>query len=123
MKYMKMVDNVKLIDVFDKKIVDEGGKSLEISFKEFILGRLSDPQFSKGMDMVMSAFQIKQAVNRGNGSLELETSDWKHLVEAVKNPSPQTAYHPMYAVNLVPFMKEIINATDEPIDDSNPEVK
>lgn len=113
MKYMKVLDSVELTDVFDKAVVDEKGEPVKLTFEQFVLGRLSDPQFSKNMDMVMSAFQIKQALDKCNGTLELETSDWNNLVEAVKNPSPQTAYHPLYAVNLVPFMKEIINATDE----------
>ena len=112
MKYMKVLDSIELTDIFGTVIVDENGEPIKLSFEKFILGRLSDPQFSKNMDMVMSAFQIKQAVDKCDDILELETSDWTRLVEAVKNPSAQAAYHPMYATKLVPFMKEIINATE-----------
>ena len=113
MKYMQILDDIEIKDISDKKVVDEDGNSVMFSFRSFIIGRLSDQKFAANMDMVMSAFQIKEALDSvENGMLGLETSDWNNLVSVVRNPSPQTAYNPLYAINLVPFMREIVNAKD-----------
>lgn len=112
MKYVKVLDDIKLVDLNDNEVAPEG-KQLEISFKDFVLGRLSDPKFAKSMDMVFSALQIKQSLKDLEGDvLVLDTSDWQNLLEVVKEPSPQATYHPLYAFNLVPFMKAIVEATD-----------
>ena len=113
MKYMKMLDPVKLTDVNDTRIVDDSGKDLEVSFTQFVVGRLSDPKFSTSMDMIMSAWEIKQAMKESdNGVVAMDTAHWEKLAEVVKNPSPQNPYHPMYAINLLPFMQEVVNAKD-----------
>ena len=119
MKYMEMLEDIEIIDINDNKIVNENGDAVTIGFKAFIVGRLTDPKFAADMNMVMSAFQIKEALNNAkNGTLELETSDWENLVSVVRNPSPQAGYNPLYAINLVPFMREIVNATNTKLKDS-----
>ena len=115
MKYMRVLDTITLKNVFGKVVSaeDEDGNKTDaaLSFKDFVLGRLLDAKFSKDVEGVMSAMQIKQAVDQADKVLALETSDWTKLLDAVKNPSG--GYNPAIAISLVPFMKEIINASDE----------
>lgn len=115
MRYMKEVPTVTMKDINDNEIKDENGDPVEITFKGFILQRLVDSQFAANMDMIMSAFQIKTALNgHKSGQIALETTDWEKLVEAVRNPAAGSQYHPLLAINLVPFMREIVDATEEP---------
>ena len=115
MKYMRMLENITLTNVFGQVIQaeDEEGNKQDavLSFKDFILGRLLDSKFSQNVESVMSAMQIKEAINKADKVLELETSDWAKLVEVVKAPSG--GYNPTIAVSMVPFMKEVINASDK----------
>ena len=113
MKYMKMLEDIEIKDINDNIVKDTADKPVMLEFESFIIGRLTDPKFSADMNMVMSAFQIKEALKDiENGTLRLEPSDWENLVSVVRNPSPQAAYNPLYAINLVPFMREIVNAKD-----------
>lgn len=113
MKYMRVPDPVKLTDVNDTRIVDDSGKDLEITFKQFVVGRLSDPKFSTNMDMIMSAVAVKTAVKEAeNGVMVMDTADWRNLVDVVRNPSPQNPYNPLFALNLLPFMHTVVNAKD-----------
>lgn len=118
MKYMKVLPSIKLTNFFGEAFKDENGEEVFVSFKSFILQRLSDPKFSKNMDLIMSAVQIKNAVDavEEGGELALETSDWNNLVDVIKEPSPQTPYNPLMAHALVPFMKEIVDAKDNSLE-------
>lgn len=111
---MKVLPKVPLKNLFNTPInaEDEEGNTFpaEISFKEFVLQRLADAKFSADMEAVVSALQIKQAVEDADDVLALETADWTRLVEVVKKPSQP--YNPVFAVSLVPFMKEVANASD-----------
>lgn len=110
---MKILEDIEIKDLNDDVVKDTDDNVVILGFKTFIVGRLSDPKFAVDMNMVMSAFQIKEALKDvENGMLGLETSDWENLVSVVRNPSPQAAYNPLYAINLVPFMREIVNAKD-----------
>lgn len=114
MKYMKVLPNIKLTNLFGEEFKDENGKSVHLSFKDFVLQRLADPKFSKNMDSILSAVQIKNAIEniKEDEVLGLETSDWKNLADAVKEPSPQTPYNSLMSHALLPFMQEIVNAKD-----------
>jgi len=112
MKYIKMQETVKLVSLFGDQFKDENGGDAELTCKQFILQRLLDKKFGTGMDAIMSAFQIKQALEKADDVLELETKDWELLVSVVKTPSPGSEYNTNVAHCLLDFMKAIIGASD-----------
>lgn len=115
MKYIKVLEPIVLKNLFDKDIVqtDEGGKKFasSMSFKNFLLQRVGDQKLSADMESLETVVRLKKAIDSADTHVELETSDWKALLEVVKNPS--SPYNPLFAYCLLPFMKAVEQASDE----------
>jgi len=112
---------IKLIDVFDRQLVDDKGTELTLSFKQFILRRLLDPRL-KDMEAKISIWQIKQAIKDEQAfQYALETTDWVRLEEIVKDPEGAAAYDVQWEHSCIPFMKAIVDAQDAPFEEENAE--
>lgn len=109
MKYIEIPAEVALVAVTGEKVVNNTGDQLKVSFKEFVLGRLTEKSFGAGMDSVLSAVKIRDLVEEANGTLELEDSDWNRLRVAVK----QGTYDPRLAYCLIPHMEAVEKASSE----------
>ena len=92
---------------------NERGDDAEVSFTDFVAGRLADPSFGANVPAVLSAYEIKKQLDKANGVLVLENADYERLKTATETPSPQTAYNTQMSRSLVPFMKAIRDAADE----------
>ena len=114
MKYMKVPANVKLTNWYGEEIKDQKGESAApISFKDFCIGRLMDPKFSKDMATILRAFEIKNRVQKMGEYLMLEDVDYAALLDAVTEPSPQAPYNSLISHCLVPFFKAVTEATSK----------
>lgn len=111
MRYIQMQPDVMLHNIEGNALQDEKGDHVTISLKRFILGRLTDPSFAADMASVLSALQIREAVERADNVIEIETEDWKRLAAATK--TPQGGYNAAFAHCLVPFMKAITEASEK----------
>lgn len=112
MKYITVPGFVDIFNLTGDRVKDEKGADATMTFAQFVLGRLADPKFGKSMAAVMTAFEIKKQVDAPeDGVVALENEHHKALLDAVE--SPESAYHPAFAQNLVPFMLAVKNATDK----------
>ena len=113
MKYIKVLPDITLTRPNGRGLIDETGREvlIPLSFKEFVFGRLSDARFSKDMETMLRAFEIKIQIEKMSDYLVLEDADWKLLEEVTKKPDQQTAYRPDIALSQLPFIKAIVDAT------------
>jgi hypothetical protein len=102
-----------LINIVGEQLKDESGAPLTITFRQFLLGRLVDPAFAKDMTAVLSAVQIKEAVEKSNGVIALESADWERLRDATKAPQGG-GYNPTVAHCLAGYMRAIVDAGEKP---------
>jgi hypothetical protein len=114
MKYITIPPTQPVHNLNGERMTGEDGKPATISFADFIAGRLGDPVFGEDMASVLSAVEIKKALDRANGVLQLDKADWARLKKVTEKPSPQTMYHPQVARALVPFMLAVTEASSEP---------
>jgi len=110
MKYIVSVESVDLMALNGDPILDEHENQAKMTFKQFVLNRLTEPLFGKTYEDVLSATRVRQCLDEFDGVLALETADWERLVKTVK--APEGAYNPLVAFNLVPFMKAVMEASD-----------
>jgi hypothetical protein len=110
-RYIPIQPDIALTNIEGDPVNNEKGDQITISFKRFVLARLMNPQFTQTMDGVLVAVQIKQAVEAATDVIEIETEDWKRLVEATK--SPHGGYNAQVAHCLAPFMKAITEASEK----------
>ena len=110
MKYIKPPPPVLVTTLDGTPANDEHGQHVHMDLSGFILGRLTDRSFATDMTSVLSAVSIKAAVT--DGVIALETADWERLKRAVEKP--EGGYNPLYAHNLVEFMRAIVSASDTP---------
>jgi hypothetical protein len=126
MRYAKIPEPIQLVDLVSgnpEQILDpsnprqENGTPnfidrLPMTFAEFVMGTsLADPKFGRGYKQLISATKIHDAVRQANGVINLEDADWELLRDVVENPS--SPYHPTRAMQLVPFMRAIVEASGE----------
>lgn len=115
MKYIQVQEPVTLKNLFDQKIVQENedGTAQEaiMQFKTFLLQRVGDQKLSVNKEMLEVQDRLQKAISNAEGYISLETSDWKHLVDVINNPS--APYNPLFARCLLPFMKAVEQASDE----------
>jgi 4-aminobutyrate aminotransferase-like enzyme len=110
MKYMKDPGDVdEITAVTGEKVVNRRGEAVKGSFKVFILGRLTEQAFGTGMEAVLSAQKIAKAAEEMNGILAIEDADYKNLEASVKLGT----YDPQTAINHIPYMKAVTEASDE----------
>ena len=111
MKYVVSDESVVLKSLNGELVTLEGSEDpAEMTFKQFILSRLTDPSFGKTYEDVLSASRVRTCLDDFDGVLPLETSDWERLERAVRNPEP--AYNTLIAFNLIPFMKAVLEASE-----------
>ena len=89
MKYIKIPETVKVTHLANNKpIVDPEGNQITVSFKDFIIDRLSeDGVFGKDGAAIRSQMKIIAAVDKADGYLQLEDEDYTRLMKAVDSPS------------------------------------
>ena len=103
-----------LLDTKGQLVINKEGKQVCISHREFILDRLGDSQFGKGMKEVLSASRISAAIDDDSASYWfLEEADWERLQYAVVNPS--MPYNTNVAQSLIPFMKAVTEAEERKV--------
>lgn len=113
MKYIKKLNPVTLTNLQNTPFEDENGAPITMTIQSFILQRLIDSKFGTGMEGLLSATQIKTAVEESGDYIELETKDWELLSNVVRQPSSDQQYNPNIAHCLVPIIQAILNATDK----------
>lgn len=115
MKYIKVLPDVMLTRPNGRGLIDETGREVMIplSFKEFVFARLMDPKFSKDMETMMRAFEIKTQTEKATDYLALEDADWKLLESVTRSPDQQTAYRPDVALSMLPFIRAIVEASSK----------
>jgi hypothetical protein len=107
MKYITIPKPIELFSIQGDRIQDEHGVPQNMTFDQFVLGRLVDPAFGSDMAAVCSVVEIKTQSKAANGVLALENADWERLAEATRHGK----YHPLVAHCLLPFMKAITEAS------------
>jgi hypothetical protein len=123
MKYMKVPADVKLTNWYGEEIKDQKGEPVApITFYDFIIGRLTDPKFSKDMATILRAFEIKTRAKKMGAYLALEDVDYTALLDVVTEPSPQAPYNSMISHCLVPFFKAVTEATSKEPEPVMPEL-
>lgn len=110
MKYLALEPAlVKLTDLGGKPVVDEAGTTVDMSFKNFLLGRLADPRFIQDATHVFIAEAIKRRVEEANGVLELEDEQYRKLREVVEKPHTNLPYgHPQVVQSMAPFIRAVL---------------
>ena len=111
MKYIKVTESVKLTNWYGEEMKGQDGVPAVISFKDFVIGRLMDPKFSKDMATILRAFEIKTRAEKMGEYLMLEDADYSLLSDVVSNPSSQAPYNSLISHCLVPFFKAVTEAT------------
>lgn len=113
MKYIEIPPPVTLERIDGLPIEGPTGK-LQVTFREFVEGRLRDHKWGKSADALMAAVEIRSLLHTAaDGVLALETEHWKMLLDATNDPSPQQQYNPEIAHCLVKFIHAIRKAEDK----------
>jgi hypothetical protein len=116
MKYIKVPEDVKLTTWSGEVMKDQSGEQAVITFKDFVVGRLMDPKFSKDMSTILRAVEIKGRLEKMEKVLMLEDIDFELLADATRSPSPQYSYNPAISHCLVAYLKAITEASSvEPV--------
>ena len=85
-----------------------------ITFFEFVQGTLLvEKRFGKSVKELQAALRIAKAFRGAESptTVSLETQDWELLRDVAKEP--EGGYLPGVAVQLLPFISAIIDATDK----------
>ena len=114
MKYIPIPETIPLYNLTGERMKESDDTDAEVTFSNFVLGRLGDPRFSVDRRSVQMADEIIKKMEGANGMLELPHEHWKLLSEVTDKPSQQSVYHPAVSRNLLPFMNAICEAKDEP---------
>jgi hypothetical protein len=116
MKYIKVPESVRMTNWYGEEVKNQEGEGATVTFKEFVVGRLMDPKFSKDMATILRAFEIKTQAEKMTSLLVLEDVDYDLLLDVVANPSQQAQYNSLISYCLVPFFKAVKDATSvEPV--------
>jgi hypothetical protein len=103
MKYVKYVEPIQI------KFPD---RTESFTFSRFINDLvLTDKKIGANFQTISAGQRIQAVSNKSlDGYYVFESSDWNILKEIVELPS--NGYNPVVAINLIPFMKAILEATD-----------
>jgi len=111
MKYIMVPGDIKLTSWSGDEMKDSDGNQASITFKDFIIGRLMDPKFSKDMSTILRAVEIKGKGSKMGKILALEDVDFELLADTTRHPSPNYSYNPAISHCLVPYLKAITEAS------------
>lgn len=114
MKYIKVLEDIPIFNLSGDRMIGDDGSPAIVTFRQFVLGRLGDPKFSEDIHAIIAAVEIKKQLDYANGVLALENDHHQRLAAVTERPSPQSAYHPAVAFNLLPYMQAITNPADAP---------
>lgn len=121
MMYIKFIPSYPMVNLLDEPMKDEKGNKVDNVQFEFLLGRLSDPAFSEGLegyDAVAFVIEVRDCLKKQKATVEekgyweLENEPAKKLKTAAMNP--KNKYNPMFSHNLMPFLNAIKNMADDP---------
>jgi len=117
MKYIKTVPEIELADLQGRKFVDENKNQLKMDLKSFLVNLLSDSKFAEdklGSSKLFFIVEIKNQIDKQDFNkeyIELENEQYKAIKQITENPS--TEYDSRLAYSLLPFIKTILEASDE----------
>lgn len=121
MMYIKFIPNYPMLNMLDEPMRDEKGNKVENVQYEFLLGRISDPTFSDGLegyDAIAFVMEVRESLKKQRataeekGYWELENEPAKKLKAATM--TPKNKYNPMFGHNLMPMLNAVKNMVDEP---------
>lgn len=110
MKFIPVPETIELKTIAGGAVLGEDRKPVELTFEDFVMGRLLDKRFATGTAMIFIALKITEQVKAANGVLVLEDADYKELLAAVTTPSDNVMYDPRWTLCMVPFMTAICEA-------------
>lgn len=121
MKYIPVPETIELKTISGGPVLGEDRKPIELTFEDFVMGRLLDKRFATGVPMILIALKITEQVKAANGVLVLEDADYKELLAAVTAPSDNVMYDPRWTLCMVPFMTAICEAKGKKPESKLPE--
>jgi hypothetical protein len=108
-----------LVSQFDgAPLLRREGEELQpvvIPFAAFVISRLHDPVFGQSMAALEACEYIRSAVSQLTPDithLALAEGAWRLLAQAVQSPNARLQYDPAVAINLLPFMRAVLSASD-----------
>lgn len=108
MRYIELLPDLELTLIDGSPFTDAKGAQVKVTHKEFLLARLSDPQFAGTFDDIMSLMKLKNSIERAETVISVEDIDFTRLEKSVR--APTGGYNPAIAHCLWGFLKAVINA-------------
>lgn len=111
MKYVQIPEPILLTDLDGKPYATPTGPMLA-KFDQFVRGRTLDPVFGQDFAGVIAAVEIGNVFKdcKPGAFVAVETEHWKRLDRATREP--KNPYDMKVAVQMLPFMKAVIEAKD-----------
>ena len=115
MKYIKVLPEVELTNLYGQKFIDESGVQVKMNSKSFLINLLSDEKFAedkKGAAKLLFVVEVKNQIDNQDFSqkyIKFENEQYKAVKTSVENGT----YDARMAMCIAPFIESVLNATDE----------